>query len=128
MRILYKRILVAVDDTDRSFKAMQYASVFKDSELVVLYTVIPVDEEEIPDNVQITLDKISDYLKNKNINFITSIKFGKNVAGVIAQTAEEMDVDLIVLGSRRIGGTRAVIMRSVTNAVIGYTKKPILIV
>ena len=71
MRILYKRILVAVDDTDRSFKSMQYASVFKDSELVVLYTVIPVDEEEIPDNVQITLDKISDYLKNKNINFIS---------------------------------------------------------
>ena len=42
--------------------------------------------------------------------------------------ADEQDADLIVLGSRRAGGLRAVTLGSVSQGVVHHARRPVLVV
>jgi nucleotide-binding universal stress UspA family protein len=49
------------------------------------------------------------------------------VAGTILATADELAVDLIVLGARGLAGVRA-FLGSVSNHVVQHAQRPVLVV
>ena len=50
-----------------------------------------------------------------------------DVAGTIVATANELDVDLVVLGARGLAGVRA-FLGSVSNHVVQHAERPVLVV
>jgi len=57
----------------------------------------------------------------------TQIKKGY-VAKKIVKASEDVEVDLIVIGSRGLGGLTGWFLGSVTNHVVNHCTKPILVV
>jgi nucleotide-binding universal stress UspA family protein len=51
----------------------------------------------------------------------------RGIADAIVERAEELDVDLLVLGSRGLAGVRAY-LGSVSNHVLQHTTRPVLVV
>lgn len=51
----------------------------------------------------------------------------EGTAAAIARAADELDVDLIVLGSRRPGNIEALLLGSVAHGVIARTRRPVLV-
>jgi nucleotide-binding universal stress UspA family protein len=140
---LYEKILVSIDDNEISLKALAHAVRLAKASGAVLFTLYIIK----PDNtgrgaenagektgaetsayLPALKKKLEEYLPGltQDNNFI--IRQGKNIANIIAVAADELECDLIVLGSRRLPGARSVIARSVTNAVISLCQKPVLIV
>lgn len=56
-----------------------------------------------------------------------SVADKQDIAGTILATAEQFDVDLIVLGARGLAGVRA-FLGSVSNHVVQHAHRPILVV
>jgi len=51
----------------------------------------------------------------------------ESTGDAIARTADELDADLIVLGSRRPGNVEALLLGSVAHAVIARTRRAVLL-
>ncbi len=75
------------------------------------------------------LDNAKKSLKEKHptLKLSTQIKKGY-IANKILEASEEKEVDLIVIGSRGLGGLTGWFLGSVTNHVVNHCKKPILVV
>lgn len=120
---MYKKILVAVTDEERSFDALHQAILFagkNSAEIISLFVIL----ENSIDHSHILADKMK--LGFPQIPFLTCTS--KNIASAIAETAEKENCDLIVMGSRRLPGPTSLVMRSVTNAVISASQKPVLVI
>jgi nucleotide-binding universal stress UspA family protein len=70
-------------------------------------------------------DKIKDNATDLNVE--TVLKEGRP-SSTIVETAEEDDVDLIVIGSRGLGGITGFILGSTSRRVVESCTKPILVV
>jgi len=68
-------------------------------------------------------------LKEKYPKLTVSTQLKKGyVAKKILKASEETEVDLIVIGSRGLGGLTGWFLGSVTNHVVNHCTKPILVV
>jgi nucleotide-binding universal stress UspA family protein len=152
---LYKRILVALDGSEGSSKALEHAisiaSVFN-SELVLLTVVprviVPIfleeglggtpyftgknmmeTEEGIREAYQIVLSNASSKVKKEkpDLKVEAIMKEGRPSASIV-DLAEHDDVDLIVMSSRGIGGYTGWILGSTSRRVVDSCTKPVLIV
>lgn len=145
---MYKKILVAIDESERAFRALQEAFSLASclsSELVVLY-VNKANVYEVL-NEPLDIGKIEEKIKNEMVihaeelwykanillpDLAKKAKFvkreNKNIAKAIVDVAQEEEVDLIVLGGRILPGASSIILRSVTNTVLGIVDKPVLVV
>ena len=61
------------------------------------------------------------------IEFITRSRVGLPSAEIL-RLAEELDVGLIVIGSRELGGIRRALMGSVSDSVVRHAHCPVIIV
>jgi nucleotide-binding universal stress UspA family protein len=144
---MFKRILVGIDGSEPANHALQYAiDIAKkwNAELMIL-TVTPeinttfylgdivawdIDEMEEPlrkiheELLMKTEEKLKEYSKLK---FKTIIKRGKPSL-MILQSAKEENADLIVVGSRGIGGIKEYLLGSTSKHVINHCKIPVLII
>ena len=59
---------------------------------------------------------------------VETLRFGEDVPRCIARVAEEQGADVIVVGSRRIASLAGLFLGSVTEALIGQSSRPILLV
>jgi nucleotide-binding universal stress UspA family protein len=140
---LYKKILVSIDDSERSFNALEYAARLAKASgaaLSVLHVIKPVASSsgtesaegkggaETSARLAALREKIERRLPGAMPENGLVVRQGKNIANIITMTADELECDLIVLGSRRLPGARSLIAHSVTSAVISLRKKPVLIV
>ena len=140
---MYGKILVSIDDSERSFKALAHAARLakvSGASLSTLYIIKPVAaspgaESAAEENsakeaahLESLHKKLEEYLPGITQESAFIIRRGKNIANIITAAADEIGCDLIVLGSRRLPGARSVIARSVTNAVISLCQRPVLIV
>ncbi len=145
---LYKKILVAVDGSDHAKHALNYAIDSADkwgAELVILtvvppisslvysdefsYTYIPELEDNIRKSHQKMLRESAELVNNKHLEIkVKTLLDEGRPSDVIVETATEEDVDLIVMGSRGLGGITGWVLGSTSRHVVEVCSKPILIV
>ena len=59
---------------------------------------------------------------------VSHLKFGERRDEAIIHLAEDIDADLIVIGSRGLGGLRRALMGSVADSVVRHAHCPVLVV
>jgi nucleotide-binding universal stress UspA family protein len=151
--ITFSKMLVAIDGSDASMDAADYA-IFLSKEhnaelLYALHVIHPADVDlsfgqikEIPpssyhvvantnnnnNEAQKYLDKVKLMANEKNVQIKTEIIASPNVAGGIVDYAEDKDVNLIVVGTRGKSGFKKVLLGSVAGNVVTYAHCPVLVV
>ena len=151
---MLRRILVPVDGSPTSFKALEYAmGIGKafDSELVVTHVADPYDlspvidpktvkvapgdasakqtkeEKKKADQAALTIAKqIAEQAGYLKIAFEHSID--KDPAQRILTEAEELGMDAIVMGNRGRGSAKAFFLGSVSTKVVSHATCPVIIV
>jgi nucleotide-binding universal stress UspA family protein len=150
----FSNILVAIDGSDHSMKAAEYAiDIARDNKaqliaLAVLdiakigyaassFIASPMhgleelerkrkEAQEWLDKVgKLTSQKAND--NNNNIQFKSQIEESMSIAGTIVDHAENQNIDLIVVGSRGRSGFAKLLLGSVASKVITYAACPVLV-
>lgn len=138
-----KRILVPVDFSDCSRKALLYGISFArqfGAELVltnVLEPYAPVPElasvdwelilARMKEGGESALAKLRDELKDKKVRIRTELRIGRPDLEIV-RAADELDVDLILLATHGYTGLKRVFLGSVAEHVTRYAHCPVLIV
>jgi universal stress protein A len=132
-------VLCPVDFTDASLKEVTYAREFATGmgASIYLLNVIDIPEEVLVNNLPLEekfekkeydqLDEIIQKLCADGLKADGSIEFG-DPAAVILEKAEELGVNLIIMGSHCKHGFSRLILGSVTEKVIRKAKCPVLII
>jgi nucleotide-binding universal stress UspA family protein len=141
-KITFQKILVAIDGSDPSMDAADYAiSISKEynAELYALYVIrSDVDLFGVhPASEYITtmknegekyLYKVKSKAAEKNIQIKPQIIASINIAGGIVDFAEENNIDLIVIGTRGSSGFKKLLLGSVAADTITYAHCPVMVV
>ena len=142
---MYSRILVPIDGSENSLRALRHALYLSSnlgSKLVIvhiseIHPVVYVQSQKIIDSINNTLteevEKIFKLAELEAQNYKTAVYetvmlMGNPIASVINEYADKNDIDIIVIGSRGRGKVKTAIAGSVAHDVFYHTKKPILIV
>ena len=146
---MYKRLLVAVDGSEQSYKALDHAATIAekfDSELVLL-TVIPTMISPFSPDEYFDLTVYTKYqesthafynnmlkdiyekasTKHQDLNIRTILMEGRPSATIV-DVAEKEGCDMIVMGRRGIGGFKGWVLGSTSHRVAASCKKPIMII
>ena len=144
---MFDRILLATDGSDSASHAFDYAlDLVRDwgSELYVVSVVppvcyfsapletqsvnYPVWEEELSNVHDQILNEIEEKLKEyPEIRYHLILEHGKPCKK-ISEVASKEDVDLIILGSRGIGGISGFIFGSTSHSTLDSCDKPLLVI
>ena len=146
---MISKILVATDGSDHAANALKYAvesAVKWDAQLIVLSVIPPIRpilpdpdgfyptflpefEEELENAYKIILDEALKIVEKKQPAIKVEARLEKGrPAEVIMKVARTENVDLIVMGSRGLGGITGSVLGSTSQAVVHSCIKPILIV
>jgi nucleotide-binding universal stress UspA family protein len=155
MTMLFKKILVAYDGSEQSKHAIDYAADMAHSnkgKLIVLTVVprvtlpvfpdegfgsVPVsttqDWAEYQDKMNASYKKSQDdVMKEVNEHFpdlvVEAVLLEGRPSSTIVEQAEKNQADLIVMGSRGIGGISGWILGSTSRRVVESCTKPVLII
>ncbi|MCE5286026.1 MAG: universal stress protein [Pelosinus sp.] len=143
---VYQKILVPVDGSKNSFKALKHAITLADSckaELGILFVLVlakqlyaytQINTSYISDTV---LDEIEEFGKKTleearalvpdNIPVQTFLEIGSPVE-IIPDFAADNNYNLIAIGSRGLGTIKGLILGSVSAYVVANAKCPVLVV
>jgi nucleotide-binding universal stress UspA family protein len=93
----------------------------------------PIIRERACTQAKTYLDMVSKRLQEEvqgkvQLEITTSITVSPDVAGTIIRRAEECQCDMIAIATHGRGGLMRMLMGSVTERILGYTKLPLLIV
>lgn len=134
------RVLVAVDGGDLSHQAVVAAASLAGpgAEVTALYVDSPpgglgafgayVDPSPDEEAGAKALDDAMDVLQSAGVKGVTHRVYSLDGTGIaIARAADEVEADLIVLGSRRPGNVEALLIGSVAHQVIAHTRRPVLV-
>jgi nucleotide-binding universal stress UspA family protein len=141
-KITFYKILVAIDGSDPSMDAADYAiSLSKEynTELYALYVIrADVDLFGVHPNSEYTttmknegqeyLDKVKLKAAEKNVQIKTEIIASINIAGGIVDYAQQNNIDLIVIGTRGSSGFKKLLLGSVAANTITYAHCPVMVV
>ena len=139
--------LVAVDGSNPSLNTSKYAIDLAkryDAELIVLNIVSPVPYSQFEyanigrmkeietiekEKAQQKLDKVKQKATEKEVSVKTDvlIKY-TSVVKEIVEYAENMKIDMIVIGSRGVTGFKKLLLSSVASGVVTYSHCPVLVV
>ena len=142
-----RKILVAVDGSNPSFNAADYAidlAKSDDAELIILYivTLVPSSQFEYAnigrmkeiettekEKAQQEVDKVKQKAIEKKVSVKTAVLLKyTGVVKEIVEYAEQMKIDLIVIGSRGMTGLKRMLLGSVASGVVTYSHCPVLVV
>jgi nucleotide-binding universal stress UspA family protein len=138
-----KTILVAVDGSEYSDKAVQYGSEIGPplgAEVLLLY-VVPMlvsatpYHDTVSDQPFLALQKVgediltrSKKLAEENGCEVTDLISHGDPASRIIEIAEEREVDIIIMGSRGVSGIKRLFVGSVSDKVMKDAPCPVLVV
>ncbi len=134
-----KHILVALDDSDTSkvgldkainIAKLSGAKITGVSAVVVhptLVSTVTNYRDYLTNEAKKMLDSSKEYCEKQEIKFTSEVLQG-NPASEIAEFAEKQNVDLIVIGSRGLGGIKGAILGSVANSLVNKSKVSVLVV
>ena len=148
-----RKILVPVDGSDASLKALQYAAHIAEleasnAELIVLHVLEDIKQggaiglQAKYGNVRLVegfkkarkkaalewLKQIEEAARKKGIPLKSEILDGDSKVEIIIDYANENSVDLIVMGSRGLTGFKRLLLGSVANAVVSNARCPVMVV
>jgi len=136
------KILVAVEDSQYSTKALEYAvglakkegaglTAVSIAELMVGMVEVFPDasvEEALLKHAAMTAERAKEYASGKGVALKTVIESSASAAESILETAEKLGADLIVLGSRGKKGVERFLLGSVATKVAAHARCSVLIV
>ncbi len=135
-----KRILIAIDDSPSSDSSIEegLALAADDGGSVVFAHVVSIVGEQfvpggdkpdrVPDRAQTAvLVAAAAKAEAAGVPCTTELLVGYPPAQ-IALLAEDLDVDLVVVGSRHLTGVKRFLLGSTSRALIGETTRPLLVV
>ena len=137
---MLKRVLVAIDGSDYSWRALEYAcSLVKLSGgSLVIMTVAPkkapvpvlfADGDcmaaQIGDEV---LDAARSVMRGQNIDCSFLLERGGKITDLILQAEKSEDCDAIVIGSRGFGMLEGLFKNSVSQVIVEQADVPVIIV
>lgn len=134
---MFKKILFPIDQTRESRHAAELVSSLVrsyQSQLIVLSVVEMPDEGKESDPAMTSPEAIAKLLETAKSLFsdqgipIETMEREGNPAFVICDVADEIDVDLIVMGSRGSDLTNVDSAEGVSNRVINLSPCPVLVV
>ncbi|AKG03507.1 universal stress protein UspA [Salimicrobium jeotgali] len=142
-----KKILIAYDGSELSRHAVEEAktqAVKADHREIHLLSVInttgPATNakmaedigKELAERFEKEMEEIKVELEQEeDTSVVTQISYGKeegNPGQKICAYAKEHDVDLVIVGSRGLGGVKKLLLGSVSNNVVQKCTKPVLVV
>jgi nucleotide-binding universal stress UspA family protein len=152
--VAIKKILVPVDGSDLSFKAVDYAihlAKADNAEITALNVVEDIKQggaiglqakygnvslvdafrKVRKDSAEQWMNKISQEAKSQGVTFKSEIiddEDATSEAGVITRYAQEHNFDIIVIGSKGRSKLERLITGGVANAVVNSAKTPVLVV
>jgi nucleotide-binding universal stress UspA family protein len=144
----FSKILVAIDGSETSMKAADYAIEMarKDGAQLIALTVnrLPLSsygiitpqgesqhlkEKEYMTESKQWLSNVSQNAKQKNVQIKTEIVSSQmSIEGAIVEYAESESVDLIVTGTKGSSGIKKVLLGSVASGVVAYSTCPVMII
>lgn len=135
-----KKIIVALDGSDNSFRALDMAvslsrhykakitGIFViDFPPVLKYAIIDPGSKDLVNNASEFMEKAELCCKKNKISFNNRILYGKT-GSCITKFADKGKYDAIVIGARGIGDASEIFLGSVSHYVIHKSKIPVLIV
>ncbi len=139
MSIETKHILVALDDAGEPKKGMEKAiyiaklsgaKITGVNVMVVAPTLVSTVtnyRDYLSKKAQEMLDSIKESCEKQGVQFASKILHG-NPASEISEFAEKEKVDLVIVGSRGLGGITGAILGSVANSLVHKSKVSVLVV
>ncbi|ALC85660.1 universal stress protein [Bacillus sp. FJAT-22090] len=138
---MYKHILLAADGSENALRAAKEAvKIARCTEESFVEVVYVADFEKVktemlhggsPEALEVTrrqkLFHIEQLLKNNNIAYKVSILHGTPGPEIIKQ-ANELNVDLVIIGSRGLNNLQEMVLGSVSHKVMKRVHCPALIV
>ena len=145
---MYRRILVAVDGSATSDKALQEAISLARDGHAKLKVVYVIDEVSIYSGAQFLaqseieaswvkagheiLDKARDAAKSEGIDaevqLLETENIGEGIADAIAEAAKSWSADIVVAGTHGRKGLKHMLMGSVAEGIVRISPSPILLV
>jgi nucleotide-binding universal stress UspA family protein len=134
---LISKILVAVDGSETSSKAAEYAIDLAEkhgADLIALYIVAPnINFSEAfyfaEENGQKIVDEVKHEAFAKKLNVQTEVLMDVGaVSKAIVEYAEKNNANLIVLGTRGISGIKLMLLGSTASGVVTYSHCPVIVV
>ena len=139
MSIETKHILVALDEAGEPRKGMEkaiYLAKLSGAKITgvnvivvspTLASTVTNYRDYIAEKAQEMLDRAKESCKKQGIQLASKILDG-SPASKIAEFAEEEKVDLVIVGSRGLGGMSEAILGSVANSIVHKSKVSVLVV
>ena len=135
---MMRKILVGIDGSEGSEHALNKAlMLIEEYGELVLLAVIPSRDTHVfldnhthhsfEENARRLLEDITMDIGERDF-LVTSVIRSGNAAEIIIDVASEMNVDLIVLGSKGRGSVGWQDLGSVANKVVHYAHKPVMVV
>ena len=137
---MLKRILVPIDGTEHSWRALEYACElvsYTRGSLVIMTVVSGRMKQHIVEfgsdclYVQMgdeVLDAAHAILSGKNIDCTYLLENDNDIAESILRAADEQECDGIVLGSRGMGVLEGLLRNSVSSVIVENANVPVTIV
>jgi nucleotide-binding universal stress UspA family protein len=134
-----KRVLVGFDGSEGAENALNKAMMIidDDGELILLAIIPLPSDRNLLDQKTFALIKtrahamISNVIRDIGVHGFSingMVKEGDDIAAVLIDVANELHVDLIVLGSRGSSTLGKYPIGSVANKVVQYAAKPVMVV
>ncbi|QKY71552.1 universal stress protein [Lentibacillus sp. CBA3610] len=141
-----RKILVAYDGSDLSKEALQEAKFqargIPETEVYVVSVVTQAGPStntavarsiqwELAEKIKPDMEVIEEDFKQEDITINTDIiidAVNRNAGTRICNHADAYDIDLIIVGSRGLGGVKKMILGSVSNRVVQESDCPVLVI
>ena len=134
-------VLVPIDQSSQSWSALEYAfEEFPEAEFTVLHVIDPLDhmlegevygsEEPIAraeEDAEDLIDAVEELAETFDVRATAVLKHGRP-GRTIVETAEDSDIDHIVLGSHGRSGVSRILLGSVAEDVIRRSSVPVTVV
>lgn len=138
---MYERILLPVDGSEHSLRAVDHAIRLArlGGEVIVCTIVDPVPnilggdarleaESEMQAEAKAVLQPVLDRLKAENIKASSVVRAAANAGNGIVAIILEKKCDMVVMGSRGRSDLEGLLLGSVTHRVLAVTDAPVLVV
>ncbi len=136
----FKKILVGIDGSERSYKAASYAAELAakyDAKVTLMYVASSSTYSDrfaakptyVPNEDILTgeiFDPAKRILEEKGVAFDTAMELG-NPAQLLLDRSKQ-DYDLIVVGAKGVSGIQGFLMGSVSSRVVQHSQVPVLVV